>query len=73
MFQVPECKDSECYAKAVARGDETFTLVGQDRSAPRTIAYWILENIETAPEQKLVDALHDALRMRATAKRKTAD
>jgi len=65
--------DYECMKKAQQRGDETFTLVGQDRSSPRTICFWILENIETAPPQKLVAALNDAIRMRQQPNRKNAD
>lgn len=65
--------DYECAKKAEARGDKTFTLVGQDRSSPRTICFWIMENIETAPPQKLVAALYDAIRMRGQANRKNAD
>lgn len=65
--------DNECQRKAYLRGDETFTLVGQDQSSPRVIAFWILENIETCPPQKLVAALNDAIRMRGLPRRKTAD
>lgn len=63
----------QCREKAEIRGDETFTLVGQDRSSPRTICFWIMENIETCPPQKLVAALNDAIRMTRTPKRKNAD
>jgi hypothetical protein len=63
----------ECRQKAVERNDLTFTLVGQDLSSPETIAYWILRNIETAPEQKLRGALEKAIRMRALPNRKKAD
>ena len=65
--------DGTCFQKARARGDQTFTLVGQDRSSPKVICEWIKENIETAPEEKLVDALMDALAMRENSKRKHAD
>ena len=63
----------ECRQKAVKRNDLTFTLVGQDLSSPETIAYWILKNIETAPEEKLKGALDKAIRMRALLGRKKAD
>jgi len=66
-------QDDECLRKAIERGDETFTLVGQDRSSPRTICFWIMENIETAPPQKLIAALNDAIRMTRTPNRKNAD
>jgi len=65
--------DQKCHDKAVARGDETFTLVGQDLTSPRTICFWILENIETAPPQKLIEALNDAIRMRGQPNRTNAD
>lgn len=65
--------DQRCFAKAQQRGDETFTLVGQDKSSPRTIIFWIMENIETCPGPKLREALNDAIRMRSLEKRKPAD
>jgi hypothetical protein len=65
--------DVQCFTKARDRGQHTFTLVAQDRTSPRTIAFWILENIETAPPQKLFDALEDALTMRKWPERKAAD
>jgi hypothetical protein len=65
--------EQQCLEKAKARGDFTFTLVGQDRSSPTVIAEWIKQNIETAPEQKLVEALGKALLMRGTRHRKSAD
>jgi hypothetical protein len=65
--------DDECFRKAKERGDQTFTLVSQDRSSPTVICEWIKQNIETAPEEKLVDALMDALSMRTDPNRKNAD
>jgi hypothetical protein len=65
--------DQQCFDKARMRGQSTFTLVAQDKSSPRTIAFWILENIETCPAQKLFDALEDAILMRQWPKRKAAD
>jgi hypothetical protein len=65
--------DRKCAANAINRSQLTFTLVEQDRSAPKTITYWIMENIETAPSAKLIDALETALVMRAYANRKNAD
>lgn len=62
-----------CYEKAKARGDETFTLVGQDLSSPRVICEWLKENIDKAPERKLREAFECALRMRTTRMRKSAD
>ncbi len=65
--------DTKVYAKARNRGQETFTLVGQDRTSPRTILFWIGENFETAPPEKLRDAFERALRMREFPERKWAD
>lgn len=66
-------QDYHCHTKAVARGQQTFTLVEQDLSSPRTICFWIMENIETCSPEKLVDALLDAIAMRAYPNRKHAD
>jgi hypothetical protein len=66
-------KDNRCFAKAKQRGQRTFTLVAQDKSSPRTIAFWILENIETCPAAKLHEALDDAIVMRYQPGRKAAD
>ena len=65
--------DGGCFERARLRGDQTFTLVGQDKSSPRVICEWIKENIETCPAEKLVDALMDAISMRSNPNRKTAD
>jgi hypothetical protein len=56
--------DNTCYEKAKKRGQRTFTLVEQDRTAPDTILAWIYFNWETAPEGKLMDAFEDAIAMR---------
>jgi len=47
-----------------APDEELFALVARDRSSPRTVVLWIAENIATAPEDKLREALECALRMR---------
>ncbi len=65
--------DNTCYQRAKLRGDQTFTLTARDRSSPRTICFWIMENIETCPPEKLVDALIDAIAMREHPSRKNAD
>jgi hypothetical protein len=54
-------------------GEQTFVLVGHDRTAAATVAFWIYLNIETAPDDKLRDALEHALDMRKTPNRKAAD
>jgi hypothetical protein len=66
-------RDLKIAEKARSRGQATFTLVEQDITSPKTICFWILENIETAPEDKLVDALQGALLMRKAQNRKHAD
>lgn len=65
--------DCYCFEKAQMTGEQTFTLRAQDLSAARGVAFWILENIETAPEAKLRHALEDALRMRRWPNRRAAD
>ena len=74
MYQLSENDiDTQCHAKAKQRDQSTFTLVAQDLSSPKTICFWILENIETAPADKLRKALEDALNMREYPTRKHAD
>jgi len=74
MLQIPsDDKDSQCHERAKRRGQRTFTLVEQDKSTPRAICFWILENIETAPAEKLTDALQSALAIRKYPNRKNAD
>ena len=53
--------DQTCYEKARRRGQRTFTLVEQDRSAARTVLFWIMENLNTAPQSKLEDAFEDVM------------
>lgn len=65
--------ERDCFEKAKARGQTTFTLVAQDPTAPAVIADWIKYNMETAPEEKLRDALEAALRMRKHTPRKPSD
>lgn len=65
--------DQECFQRAQSRGQQTFTLVAQDYSAPMVIAEWIKMNMMTAPPEKLVDALLDALAMREYPVKKRAD
>lgn len=57
-------QDTGCFKRAVERGDQTFTLVGRDRTSPSVICEWIKQNIETCSEEKLIDALKDAIAMR---------
>ncbi len=55
--------------------EEVFTLRGRDVSAPRTICLWIADNIvnESCGDEKLMEALQVALRMRRQALRRAAD
>lgn len=73
VFQIPENKDSTSAEKAHRKGERTFTLRAQDKTAPATVCKWITANIETAPADKLREALEDALTMRAWPSRKAAD
>jgi hypothetical protein len=57
----------------IAPDEEMFVLRAQDASAAKTVALWIAENILTAPEQKLKEALDCALRMRLYHGMKPAD
>lgn len=66
-------RDAGCFERAAARGQRTFTLVAQDKTAPVTICLWIAANIERAPAEKLRAALEDALQMRSHPIRKWAD
>jgi len=65
--------DNECFRKAAARGDVTFTLVGQDVSSPKVICEWIKANIFTCPEDKLREALNRAIAMRNLSGARSAD
>lgn len=65
--------DNTCYTKAVAKGEHTFTLRSQDKSAVKVIGFWIMENLETCPAKKLHEAIDDAIRMRSWEHRKYAD
>ena len=53
--------------------DVTFTVAGQDISAPKVICEWIKLNIETCPEDKLFEALRLAIAARYVLPRKIAD
>lgn len=65
--------NDRCHANAVERGQKTFTLVEQDITAVPTIAFWIQQNILTAPADKLRKALQDCIDMRDYPYKKHAD
>jgi hypothetical protein len=67
------CNDDGCHDKGKANGEQLFTLRSQDITCPKTICFWIMENIETCGEDKLRHALDDALRARKWPNRKRAD
>lgn len=67
------CENYSSFEKGKANGEQLFTLRAQDMTAPSTICWWILQNIATAPEEKLRHALEDALRARRWPNRKMAD
>ena len=74
MYQISEDDpDSQIFARAKTRGQRTFTLVEQDATAVECIAFWIMRNIETAPDDKLRDALERCLEMRKFTPQKHAD
>jgi hypothetical protein len=64
---------ANCYEKARANGEQTFTLRAQDQTSPAVIAEWIKLNIETAPADKLRDALEECLKMRQHSPRRMPD
>lgn len=57
-------RDAECFRKAEQRGELTFTVVERDPTAAKTILFWIMENLDSAPAEKLRDAFEGALAMR---------
>lgn len=74
MYQLSENDgDTKVHAKAKQRGQKTFTLVEQDKTAVKAITHWIYLNIEDAPEAKLREALEDALHFRKFPLKKQAD
>jgi hypothetical protein len=73
MFTVKETRDAGVFKKAQERGQLTFTIFQQDLSGAKTICEWIRLNIETAPADKLRDALETAIAYRDFPKRKVAD
>ena len=74
MFQLSENdRDTKVHAKAKGKGEPTFTLRVQDESSSLCIAEWIKLNIETAPVDKLREALDAAIAMREWPNRRHAD
>lgn len=73
MDPAESSKDFAAFYRAATRGQRTFTLVEQDRTSPQTICEWIKLNIETAPPEKLTEALETAIAMRSFPHRKDAD
>jgi hypothetical protein len=65
--------DFQCFQKARAKGEPTFTLRAQDMTAPRVILYWMSLNCETLPNPKMADAGRIAFEMRHWPHRKLAD
>ena len=67
-------RDAECFRKAFDKDELTFTVVEHDPTSPKTILFWIMENFETAPAEKLRDAFEGALAMQfSTIPKKRAD
>jgi hypothetical protein len=65
--------DAECYEKAKAKGERTFTLRAQDMTSPAVICEWIKLNVECTPAKKLHEALDAAIAMTQHTERKLAD
>lgn len=62
----PVTKDQKCFERAIQRGQPTFTLVGQDRTAPAIIRTWALEAARNgAPAEKVGQALIDSVTFEA--------
>ena len=59
--------------KKVGKDEEIFVVRAQDVTAPKTVALWIVENIYTAPADKLIEALECAIKMRNHPRCKRAD
>jgi hypothetical protein len=58
-------KDDNCFIKAKARGQRTFTLVEQDMLSPAVIGEWIkLALINGTSAEKIHQAVDDAIAMR---------
>lgn len=68
-----DLSDATCYSKAVAKGEDTFTVRSQDYTAPSIVCEWVKQNIYTCPADKLREALERAIKMRDWPSRKTAD
>lgn len=56
-----------------ATEEPNFVLRGRDPSAPRVAMFWIMENIETATEEKLMKAFKQILDMRRYDYKKDPD
>lgn len=69
-------KVDEILRGTVANADDNemlFVLRAQDKTAPRTIMHWLMNNIDTVPEDKAREAFECALAMRQHASRKQPD
>lgn len=64
-------RNDSCLAK-VGDDELIFVLRAQDRTSPQIILEWIKQNFETVEEDKLVEAFHCALNMRAFKGRRQA-
>lgn len=61
----------QCYIKALPN-EELFVLRAQDATSPKVVLFWISENFETCPDDKLREAFECALKMKQNPNRKTA-
>lgn len=59
--RTPKTRDQQCFERAVSRGQPTFTLVAQDRTAPHAIRKWAMNAARKgASAEKVGTALLDA-------------
>lgn len=64
--------DLGCFGKAIARGEPTFTVRGQDQTAAETVEFWAGLN-HRAPAAKIAEAMAIADEMRNWPNKKAAD
>jgi hypothetical protein len=64
--------DNQCFLKALAEREPTFTLRAQDLSAPSIVRFWAAENSQLSPV-RLKEALRKAELMESWPNRRLAD
>lgn len=64
--------DDKCLQKA-SDDEPLFILRGQDKSSPKHVLGWIIDNFENVNDDKLREAFELAIRMKHFRYRKVAD